>query len=283
MNDAPIMVGGVPLTSPTAENMQLFILLWGDSGSGKTTLAATAPGTKLFVMFDPGGDLSLADRSDIAVLSLGTQPPATLLSKFGTADPYDIGKLLASRPDIETVVVDSMTSFAYMALQNAIQRAGGTRISIEQPGIQGYTYRNASVLKATHTIMRLCMEHKRHLILTTHEGSADRNDEGAIISVTMALSEGTANAVGLRFNEVWHLSDTGTERRIAVRPCRLRKPMKTRLFNADKPEFVWHYNPDTQIGEGITDWYHAWQEGKGKKLPLPSRASATTSRGSAKK
>jgi hypothetical protein len=277
------MVGGVPLTSPTAENMQLFILLWGDSGSGKTTLAATAPGTKLFVMFDPGGDLSLADRSDIAVLSLGTQSPATLLSKFGSPDPYDIGNLLRSRPDIETVVIDSMTSFAYMALQNAIMRAGGAKISIEQPGMQGYTYRNASVLKATNAIMRLCMEHKRHLILTTHEGTADRTDTGVITSVTMALSEGTANAVGLRFNEIWHLSDTGTERRIAVRPCRLRRPMKTRLFDATQPEFVWHYNANTLVGEGIADWYHAWQEGKGKKLPLPSRASATTSRGGSKK
>jgi hypothetical protein len=206
-----------------------------------------------------------------------------MMAQFNAADPYGIGKLLAARPDYETVVVDSMTSFAYIALQNAIQHAGGARISIERPGIQGYTYRNASVLRATNTIMRLCMEHKRHLILTTHEGSADRNDEGVIVSVTMALSEGTANAVGLRFNEVWHMSDTGTERRIAVRPCRLRKPMKTRLFNADKPEFVWHYNPDTQIGEGIADWYHAWQEGKGKKLPLPTRATTTTSRGSAKK
>jgi hypothetical protein len=99
----------------------------------------------------------------------------------------------------------------------------------------------------------------------------------------MSLSAGVANQVGLRFNEVWHLSDTGTERRIAIRPCRLRKPMKTRLFVNDKPEFVWHYNPETLVGEGIADWYHAWQEGKGKKLPLPARAAQTTSRGGATK
>jgi hypothetical protein len=153
---------------------------------------------------------------------------------------------------------------------------------MERPGMHGYTYRNASVLRATHALMKLCAEHKRHLILTTHEGNADRNDEGAILSVTMALSEGTANAVGMRFNEVWWISDTGTERRIAVRPCRLRKPMKTRLFSADKSEFVWHYNPDTQIGEGIADWYHVWQEGGGKHIPLPSRVVATPSRGGKK-
>jgi hypothetical protein len=260
--------------------MQLFILLWGDSGSGKTTLAASAPGKKLFLLLDPGGDLSLSDRGDVGILNLCTQSPATMMSQFITADPYGIGRMLAVRPDYETVVVDSMTSLAYMALQNSVMINKST---MERPGMHGYTYRNASVLRATIALMKICAEHKRHLILITHEGNADRNDEGAVLSVTMALSEGTANQVGLRFNEVWHMSDTGTERRIAVRPCRLRKPMKTRIFYADKPEFVWHYNPDTMVGEGIADWYHAWQEGKGKKLPLPTRASATTSRGGTKK
>jgi len=149
--------------------------------------------------------------------------------------------------------------------------------------MHGYTYRNASVLRSTVALMRLCSEHKRNLILITHEGNADRNDEGSVLSVTMALSEGTANQVGLRFNEVWWVSDTGTERRIAVRPCRLRKPMKTRLFRSDKPEFVWHYDPDTLVGEGIADWIHQWQERGGKKLPLPVRAVSTPSKGGAKK
>jgi hypothetical protein len=175
-----------------------------------------------------------------------------------------------------------MTALSYIALQEAVSRAGGAKISIEQPGMQGYTYRNALMLRITVAIMRICSLYKRHLILVTHEGSADRNLEGVITSVTMALSEGVANQVGLRFNEVWHVTDTGTEHRIAVRPCRLRKPMKTRLFSADKPEFVWHYNPDTLVGEGIADWYHVWQEGTGKRLPLPTRVSATTSKGAKK-
>lgn len=278
-SEPPITVGGIPLLSPSVENMQLFMLIWGDSGSGKTTLAATAPGKKLLILLDPGGDLSLAGRDDVAVLNLASEPPSKLIAQFATADPYQIGKLLAARPDIETVIIDSMTTLAYVALQNSVMI---NKSSIERPGMHGYTYRNASVLRATIALMKLCSDHKRHLILITHEGSADRNDEGAVLSVTMALSEGTANQVGLRFNEVWHLSDTGTERRIALRPARLRKPMKTRLFNADKPEFVWHYNPDTQVGEGIADWYHAWQAGGGKKLPLPVRAVATPSRGGKK-
>src|SRR5580765_2088838 len=279
-DELPLMVGGIPLVSPSAKDTNLFMLLWGDSGSGKTTLAATAPGTKLFLMLDPGGELSLTDRDDVAVLNLTSETPTKLISQFGSADPYQIGKLLASRPDIETVVVDSMTTLAYVALQNSVTV---NRSTMERPGMHGYTYRNASVLRSTVALMRLCSEHKRNLILITHEGNADRNDEGSVLSVTMALSEGTANQVGLRFNEVWWVSDTGTERRIAVRPCRLRKPMKTRLFRSDKPEFVWHYDPDTLVGEGIADWIHQWQERGGKKLPLPVRAVSTPSKGGAKK
>src|SRR5580765_5705496 len=281
MNDAtPLMAGTIPITAPTIENMNLNMLIWGDSGSGKTTLAATAPGTKLFVMLDPGGELSLAGRNDVALLNLSVEPPSKMMAQFNTADPYGIGKLLVARPDFETVVVDSMTTLAYAALQNAVVI---NKSSIERPGMHGYTYRNASVLRATITLMKLCAEHKRNLILITHEGNADRTDEGAVLSVTMALSDGVANQVGLRFNEVWHLTDLGTERRIEIRPCRLRKPMKTRLFSADKPEFIWHYNADTQVGEGIADWYHAWQAGGGKKLPVPTRGSATTSKGGDKK
>ena len=267
----PIMVGGIPLVSPTAGNMRLFILLWGDSGSGKTTLAATAPGTKLFILLDPGGDLSLVDRDDVAVLDLCSQSPTRLISQFGVADPFGIGKLLSERPDIETVVFDSMTSYAYTALQNAVMI---NKSSMERPGQHGYQYRNSSVVRVTNVLMQLCNQHRRHLVVITHEGTPNKNDEGAIVSVTMALSDSAATQIGMRFNEVWHLSDTGTERRIAVRPCRSRKPMKTRLFNADKPEFVWHYNPDDRSGEGIAAWYDAWQVGGGKKLPLPTKGGA---------
>jgi hypothetical protein len=208
--------------------MQLSMLLWGDCGSGKTTLASTAPGTKLYMLFDPNGHVSLAGRSDVLVIDLSAESPTKVMAQFRAADPYNLGKVLQERPDIETIVVDSITALSYIALQEAVSRAGGSKISIEQPGMQGYTYRNALMLRITVAIMRLCSLHKRHLILVTHEGNADRDPEGHITSVTMALSEGVANQVGLRFNEVWHVTDTGTEHRIAVRPCRMRKPMKTR-------------------------------------------------------
>lgn len=277
-----LMAGGIPITTPSVDDMRLNMLLWGDIGSGKTTLAATAPGNKLFVLFDPGGDLSLVDRADVKVLNLTKETPARILAQFRAPDPYGLSVILTSRPDYETVVIDSMTALAYVALREAVQRAGG-KSTLEQPGMHGYTYRNASLLRITVAVMQMCALHKRHLILVTHEGNADRSEDGVVTSIPMALSDSVANQVGLRFNEVWHVSDTGTEHRIAIRPCRLRKSMKTRLFINDKPEFVWHYNPDTLIGEGIADWYSQWQDGNGKKLPLPTRAKATTSKGGTKK
>jgi hypothetical protein len=277
-DELQIMAGGIPLVSPSIKDMQLNMLIWGDSGAGKTTLAATAPGKKLLILLDPGGDLSLADREDIATLNLTAEPSNKIMSQFRSADPYNLSKVLEGSPQLETVIVDSMTSLGYAALEVAVQLAGG-KSSLEQPGMHGYTYRNALILRVAVAVMRLCAKLNRHLILITHEGNAERTDQGNITSVTMALSDSVANQVGLRFNEVWWMQDNGKERIIAVRPCHLRKPMKTRLFQGSRPEFVWHYDPDTQVGEGIADWYATWQAGGGKKLPLPVRAVLTTSRG----
>ena len=280
--DAPTFsAGGLTISPPTTDGALMNVLLWGDSGSGKTTLAATAPGRKLFVMLDPGGGLSLTAREDIDQLDLSAESSIKLMSQFRTVDPYSLTMFLRTHLDIETVVLDSATALAYAALQEAVTKAGG-KSTMEQPGMHGYTYRNGSILRVVTAIMRMCALERRHLIVITHEGNADRNEDGVVLSVTMALSDSVANQVGLRFNEVWHVSDTGKERRIAVRPCRLRKPMKTRLFTATEPEFVWHYDPDTQVGEGITDWYRAWQVGGGKKLPMPIRVT-TTSGGANKK
>ena len=280
--DAPTFnAGGLTISPPTTDGALMNVLLWGDSGSGKTTLAATAPGTKLFVMLDPGGALSLTDRDDVEVLDLSAESGVKLMSQFRTNDPYNLTQYLRQRLDVQTVVLDSATSLAYAALQEAVTKAGG-KSTMEQPGMHGYTYRNGSILRVVVALMRICAVERRHFIVITHEGNADRNEDGAVISVTMALSDSVANQVGLRFNEVWHISDVGTERRIAIRPCRLRKPMKTRLFGAPQPEFVWHYNPDTKVGEGITDWYRAWQVSGGKKLPMPTRVT-TTSGGANKK
>src|SRR4051794_30384793 len=216
------------------------------------------------------------------MLDLTAEPATRVMAMFRGADPYELSKILAAHPEFETVVLDSCTALAYAALQEAVTRAGG-KISLEQPGMNAYTWRNATILRIVSALMQVCARYKRHFVVITHEDSPTRDVEGNVTSITMALGDSVENQVVLRFNEVWHVSDNAKERIIAVRPCRMRRPMKTRLFDATSAEFVWHYDPNTQSGEGITDWYHAWQEREGKKQPLPVRATSTTRKGAVKK
>jgi hypothetical protein len=201
------------------------------------------------------------------VLDLSGEKYMQVVEKFRSEDPCGIEKLLREHPEYETVVWDSVTAYSYMALQEAV--AKNNRSSMEQPGMHGYTWRNASVLRAATALMTITKRLNRNVIFVTHEAAPDRNEQGAITSVSMALSEGTANQVGLRLNEVWWMNDSGTQRTIAVRPCRLHKPMKSRMWDAQTPEFVWKYDARDQKGDGIAQWFDAWRKGGGKKLPLP--------------
>jgi hypothetical protein len=284
VNDVTLQ--GVPVEAPHAADMRFVSLIWGSAGSGKTTLASTAPGNKLWLGFDNDGEVSLVDREDVRdVLKLYKLNPLTVVQEFKKADPYNLTRFLTDRPDIKTVVFDSMTTYAYMALQEAVRMAGGNKISMEQPGMQGYSYRNSLVLRAATNLLAITARLGRNVIFVTHEGSPMLNDDGNVESITMVLSENLANQIGLRINEVWHLADAdGRSRWISVRPHTRTKPMKTRMFDTSSAtRFVWHFNADTMLGEGIADWWHAWQENGGKKLALPSVARATTTKGGVKK
>jgi hypothetical protein len=170
-----------------------------------------------------------------------------------------------------------------MALQEAVTAAPNKKSTMEAPGINGYAWRNATILRICTTMMQITKRLNRNILFLTHENAPERDLEGRVTSITMALSEGTANQVGLRLNEVWWMKDNNGSREISIRPCQLRKPMKSRLFIGDKTTFTWHYNPETLIGEGIADWFHAWQHNGGKKIPLPTVAIHARSKGGVKK
>jgi hypothetical protein len=281
-----ITLGGVKLEEPHAADQRFAGLIWGPAGSGKTVLASTAPGRKLHLCFDPDGELSLADRADVSVLRLYKVNPLTVVGEMRKPDPYNLTRYLTEHSDVETVIFDSMTMFASMALHEAVaaNKSGRNKISIEQPGISAYAYRNALVLGTATTMLAVTAKMNRNIIFTTHEGSPDTDEDGHVQSITMILSTNLANQIGLRINEVWHLRDTdGKQRTISVRPHSRYTPMKTRLFDADKPQFPWHFDANTLLGEGIADWWDAWKNNGGKKIPLPLSGKATTTKGAQKR
>ena len=270
---AVIKLGGVEIETPQQRRKRLSLLVWGKSGSGKTTLAATAPGKKLWLNFDPDGVDVLTDRDDVELLDFAPKPDM-VVEQFKEDDPLRITRCLEQHPEIETVVFDSLTTFGNKALSHGILKAQktakGKYATIEDPGFAGYGNKNtwtrlaiAKMLKATGTV-------KRNIIFIAHEDKPLLDKDGNVVSISIMLGSALNEQVPIDFGEVWNLSDTGRERRIAIRNCRFRSPVKSRIFltNGD-PEFEWTYDSIKDEGEGIADWYKEWIEGDGKKINLP--------------
>ena len=270
---AVIKLGGVEIETPQQRRKRLSLLVWGKSGSGKTTLAATAPGKKLWLNFDPDGVDVLTDRDDVELLDFAPKPDM-VVEQFKEDDPLRITRYLEQHPEIETVVFDSLTTFGNKALSHGILKAQktakGKYATIEDPGFAGYGNKNtwtrlaiAKMLKATGTV-------KRNIIFIAHEDKPLLDKDGNVVSISIMLGSALNEQVPIDFGEVWNLSDTNRERRIAIRNCRFRSPVKSRIFltNGD-PEFEWTYDSIKDEGEGIADWYKEWIEGDGKKINLP--------------
>jgi AAA domain len=253
------------IETPTDAPSRLSMLLWGDSGSGKTTLAATAPGRKLFLMFDPDGDMSIRNMSDWARIDLSKQNSADIVNEVKKADPYTLYTMLA---DYDTLIVDSLTKFSEHALQYAVRIA--PKSSIENPGMQGYGLRNIYVSNLISNVLRTTSALQKNVIFITHEKDADRNSDGAIVSVSMMLGGQLPNITSKDISEVWNLRDHGGKRYIAIRPERFRTPMKSRMFDmTSATSFEWRYNSNTNVGPTIASWWQDYITGGYRKLLVP--------------
>lgn len=262
-----ITLGTRVLTGVADVDLRIACLLWGDAGCGKTTLASTAPGVKLWVQFDPDGVLSLAGRDDVIVLDLSGEKH-TVVEALKKDDPIGLERLLKDHPEIETVVVDSLTALAVLATENAV--ANVTSATNENPGLKGYGHRNAVTLRIVTALMRLTKRLNKHIIFISHEDTPTLDSKGIVEFISLALGGKQVNQIALSLSEVWWMQDTGKERRIAVRPCRTRKPMKSRMFDATtSPEFVWRYNAEDWTGDGIQTWFERWKAAGGRKISLP--------------
>jgi hypothetical protein len=203
-------------------------------------------------------------------------------------NPFGLDQILSDNENIETVVCDSMTAIAFKALQHSVgkgigssNKGGGFVPTMEAPGQGAYGGRNAIVLETITGLLRVTAKHNVHLIITAHEDDPTTmvQDGKEIISyIGVMLGGKLVNNMTWRLSEIWYMSidpHGDKERRIAIRPTRLRKPMKSRMFSQREKhaEFVLKYDadlPDSANGQmTIAGWYYQWVDRNGAKIPLP--------------
>lgn len=276
-------VGKYEIATEATVDDRLSVFLWGPSGAGKTTLAHTAPGPFLWVNTDPDGEKTLAEfvvgtlrgkETDVLLLDLSKQPPS-YTQDFASDDGRGIEEFLKKFPKIQTVVGDSCTTFGEDALYHGVtvaqRTAKGRGSTIEDPGRSGYGNKNTWMRRYVGNLVRATKKMNKHLVVIGHEDKPTQNNEGVIMFVAPMLGGSLVTQIPIPFSEVWYLSGSDKERRIAIRPVRLHKPMKTRMFRTDgNPEFAWKYNSLTRQGEGIKDWWMKWKKNGKRKIALPA-------------
>lgn len=276
MTGLTLKIGGKELaaTDQTTKMQRLSMLLWGPAGHGKTALAETMPGEKVWINFDPDGTAALTyNRGNVHVFDLASYRD-DITDAFKSPDPLGIGAMLDANPQIESVIVDSLTTFGDKALHHGVVKARATKkgasSTIEDPGYAGYGQKNTLVQELVTKMLAVTGQRNRHIAFTAHEDKPQTNEDGAVTGSTLMLGSSLVIQIPTKISEVWYISDTGKERRIAIRPCRGHSPMRTRMFFTNQqPEFLNPYNADTNKGDGIAEWYAKWRDNGFRKIDVP--------------
>lgn len=281
--DMRARLGPIEVTQGNITQTRMAGLLWGAAGCGKTTFAATGPGDKLWISFGDNEHVSVAHRKDVYIADCSGLNVDDLFMQAQNDNPFGLDQMLSTQQNIETVVIDSATALAFRALQKAVKDGiGGSRTfkpTMSQPGLSAYGGRNGIVLEVLTGLLKVTSKHNVHVIITAHEAdptmTKDGNGNDVIDYIGTMLGGQLINNMTWRLSEIWYMSQDNfkeRDRRIAFRPTRLRKPMKTRMFS-DKgnPEFVLDYDAD-KPDEGqmtIAGFYHKFVNGNYRKLECP--------------
>lgn len=247
------------------------ILLWGEPGAGKTRLATTAPGNKLFLMFDNNGDNTIGQskyEKDCLVYKAYKNLSLDLVKSGYNSfeNPFGIAEVCKAN-EIKTVIFDSTTSYDDLCLKYAITQVD--KATIDKPSLQGYGIRNTAMQEAIRNLMAFCSRNELNLIVIAHSAPPEKDETTGAMSQTLMLGGKLPAILPSKFDEVWYLDKRGADYFIMLSATRKIKPMKTRMFSALVPEFQWKLNEETDK-HTIKEWYNLWVEGKGAKVPVPS-------------
>lgn len=258
------LAGNVEITPARELPANMAILIWGEAGMGKTSLACTAPGNKLIINFDPRGPTSVSIRDDVQVADYSTNRDIT--GEFKKSDPFGLSRTINQ---FDTYIFDSLSSVQEQATRKGIEFVGG-KASIERPSTGAYQARNALLLELVNNALIFGEKYNKHIIFIAHEGQKEKNEDGAVIGIPIMLGGQLPVNVSVKLSEIWALYETSGKKTIAIRPCRMRGPLKTRMFQTTGgTEFFWNFNPETLEGATIEQWHEAWLKGGKKKLALP--------------
>lgn len=269
MESTGLKIAGVDVSAPSKEGHRLLMLLWGNAGCGKTTLASTAPGKKLWITFDNDALSPVNNRDDIIEADFSAVDSGFVLRASNSpTNPMSLGQTLDKLPDVETIVIDSITSFNEIALEQAIKDT--PKADYHNPTLQGYGRRKQYTARFLYGMINLTAKRGLNLIIIGHEDAPEKDEITGEISVNILLGGTLKKEVPIKLSEVWYMEDTGKQHKVYVRPFGSRKNIKTRMFNpGDANSFIWKYDPDTMKGTTLEQLYTKWKEGKYKKLSLP--------------
>lgn len=258
------------ITSASELKHRFAGIIWGDSKCGKTTYAASLPGYKLVINFDPDGFTSLSHRNDFDVLDLSSLSPTDAIKQAQKVGTY----ILANPDKYQSVIVDSLTTLTEASLLDAIYRGVGKSAkftpSLDAPGLTGYGARNTTVNDVISKILRATSQIGAHCFFLAHADDPEFEETGkTIMRQTIMLSSKIRNNVGLKVSEIWHMAST-TKRVIYTAPFGVKTPMGSRIFDTNRvKQFDLNYSYDKSDEEqpsSLLNIFKAWEEGGKQKL-----------------
>lgn len=266
MTELNIRIGGVEATKVQDVKKRISLMLWGPGGVGKTSLAATAPGKKLWLLFDPNGSSSLnymtRESDDITVVDL-SNASANIVMQGIQENPFGIEQYLKS-DTFDTVVFDSATTYMDFCLKYAVMNTKGATEAV--PTMAGYARKNSVLKQTLNNLIRITDKYNKHIIIIGHEDNGQMDELGNVIKQSPMIGGSSNLSLLIMLSEIWYMNLSTGKRRIYFQPFGVKSPVKSRMISQDCRYVDWNYTFD-KGGNGINTWFEQWKNANSKIVP----------------